>query len=204
MWSDWLVFCDCCSQSVCPLMEKGKRLVETSWGDRLTQEEAGSCFDGWGCIPSLFFDWDQTMVEVIKIMVTSFKRSPACTATLSAPDSAGGPCQPTPLLETPGHSQASLGQRLVGSLLLSPGSWCTQGFVCALHESVSPICKFCNQNPLASKVKLSGSSRSLCQIPVCHKSVVSPRTFLTVWELLWYNCSVLNLSVCGKLSIEKN
>ena len=28
--------------------------------------------------------------------------------------------------ETLGHSQASLGQSLVGSLLISPGSWCTQ------------------------------------------------------------------------------
>ena len=37
------------------------------------------------------------------------------------------------------HSQASLGQSLVGSLLLSPGSWWVQGFVCALQESVSPI-----------------------------------------------------------------
>ena len=29
--------------------------------------------------------------------------------------------------ETPGHSRASLGQSLVRSLLLSPGSWCAQG-----------------------------------------------------------------------------
>ena len=33
-----------------------------------------------------------------------------------------------PLLEIPGHSRVSLGQSLVGSLLLSPGSWCSQGF----------------------------------------------------------------------------
>ena len=47
------------------------------------------------------------------------------------------------LLETPGHSWVCLGQSLVGSLLLSPGSWCTQGFACALQESVSPVlCKF--------------------------------------------------------------
>ena len=39
-----------------------------------------------------------------------------------------------------------LGQSLVRSLLLSPGSWCAQGFVCALQESVSPVlCKFCNK-----------------------------------------------------------
>ena len=42
-----------------------------------------------------------------------------------------------------GQSQASLGQSLLGSLLLSPGSWCTQGSVCALQEFVSPVlCKF--------------------------------------------------------------
>ena len=39
--------------------------------------------------------------------------------------------------ETPGHSQASLAQSLVGTLLLSPGCWFEQGFVCALQESVS-------------------------------------------------------------------
>ena len=83
------------------------------------------------------------MVEVMKIMATSFKSSHAGTATLSAPDPAAGHRRPTPPLETPGHSWASLGQSLVGSLLLSPGSWCTQGFVCALQESVSPVlCKF--------------------------------------------------------------
>ena len=71
------------------------------------------------------------MVEVTKIMVT-FKRSREHTAALSAPNPSAGHCQPMPLLETSGHSQASLGQSLVGSLLLSPGSWCAQGSVCAL------------------------------------------------------------------------
>ena len=37
--------------------------------------------------------------------------------------------QPMPPLETPGHSRASLGQSLVGSLLLSLGSWCMEGYV---------------------------------------------------------------------------
>ena len=79
----------------------------------------------------------------MKIMVTSFKSSHAHTATLSVPDTAAGHRQPTPLPETPGHSRASLDQSLVRSLLLSPGSCCTQGSVCALQESVSPVlCKF--------------------------------------------------------------
>ena len=45
--------------------------------------------------------------------------------------------RPTPPPETPGHSQGSLGQSLVGSLLMSPGSWYTPASVCALQESVS-------------------------------------------------------------------
>ena len=59
-------------------------------------------------------------------MVTSFKRSHACTAKLTAPSPAAGLHRPTPLLETPGHTWASLGQFLVGipetetELCLSP------------------------------------------------------------------------------------
>ena len=50
-----------------------------------------------------------------------------------------------PLLETPGHSWASLSQSLMGSLLLYPGTWCTQGSVCALQESVYPVlCSGCD------------------------------------------------------------
>ena len=83
------------------------------------------------------------MVEAMKIMGTSFNRSCARAAALSAPDPTAGYHGPSPPPETSGHSQASLGQFLVGSLLLSPGSWCTQGFICALQESVSLVlCKF--------------------------------------------------------------
>ena len=47
------------------------------------------------------------------------------------------------LLDTLGQVRVSLGQSVVRSLLLSPGSWCSQGFLCALLESVSPVlCKF--------------------------------------------------------------
>ena len=56
------------------------------------------------------------------------------------PNSVAGHHQLIPLLETPGHSQTSLKQSLVGSLLLCPVFWCTQGFVCALQESVSHSC----------------------------------------------------------------
>ena len=39
--------------------------------------------DGWSCVPSLLFTWGQTVVEVMRIMVTSFKRShTGCTQCL--------------------------------------------------------------------------------------------------------------------------
>ena len=88
MWSDWLVFCDCDFQCVCPLMEKDKRLMEASWWKRLTEKKLGLVLiggamlsksliqfsvDGRGCVPSLLFTWGQTMVEVMKIMSTPSK-----------------------------------------------------------------------------------------------------------------------------------
>ena len=80
--------------------------------------------DGWSYVPSLLFTWAETVVDVMKIMVTSFKRPHACTATLCVPNPAVGHHRPTSPLETPGHSQASLGQSLVGScsFLLGPGA----------------------------------------------------------------------------------
>ena len=124
MWSDWLVSCDCGFQSVCPLIEKDKRLMEPSWWERLrgnlglvlmggamlNKSIIQFSVDGWSCVPSLLFTWGQTMVAVMQIMVTSFKRSHACTAILTALNPAAGHHWPMPLLETPGHSQASLGQ----------------------------------------------------------------------------------------------
>ena len=77
------------------------------------------------------------------VMATSFRRlrphgAPPRTAAVGVPDPEAGLSQPTSPPETPGHAQASLDRSLVGSLLLSPGSWCTKGFVCALQESLFP------------------------------------------------------------------
>ena len=47
MWSDWLVFCDCGFQSVCPLMDKDKRLMENPWWDRLTERETERVLFWW-------------------------------------------------------------------------------------------------------------------------------------------------------------
>ena len=118
-------------------------------------------------------------------MATSFKRSRAHTAALSAPDPAAGRCRPTPPPETPAHSQESLGQSLVGSLLLSPGYWCTQGFVCALQESVSPVLyKFCNQIPLPPKSNFLG--------------ILSPFARSPGWEICFVIKTIRKKKKCKK------
>ena len=135
-------------------------------GAMLSKSPIQFSVDGWGCVPSLLFTWGQTMVEAMKTMATSFKRSDERIATPSAPNPAACHCRPTALPETSGHSGASLGQSLVGSLFLSPGSWCIQCFACALQESVSAVlCKFYNRISLSSKVRLPGGSQFHCQIP---------------------------------------
>ena len=53
----------------------------------------------------------------------------------------------------------------MGSLFLSPGSWCAQGFVCALQESVSPV--------LGKFLQLYGGvngdllQEGLCHVQIC-------------------------------------
>ena len=83
MWSNWLVFCDCGFQSVCPLMEKDKRLMEASWWKRLTEGKLSLVLmgrtmlsksliqfsvGGGGYVLSLLFDLRPNYVEVMKIM----------------------------------------------------------------------------------------------------------------------------------------
>ena len=137
MWSDWLIFCYCSFQSVCPLMDKDKRLMETSWWERLkgrlglvlmgeamlSKSLIQFLLMGGAVFPSCYYYLEPNYVEIMKIMTSSFKGSHACNATLSVHSPAAGHCWPTPLPETPGHTWASLGHSLWGhwSFLLGPG-----------------------------------------------------------------------------------
>ena len=158
IWSVCLVFCDCGFHSICSLSNNGKRLFEASWwelwgkwscsdGQGLAQQIFNPIIqfsvDGWGCVPSQLFDLrpkdgrdnedNGDLLQKVLCMHCHIQYLWPCSRSLPVYTSA----------ETPGHSQASLGQSLVGSLPLSPGSWRTQDFVCALQESVSPfLCKF--------------------------------------------------------------
>ena len=107
------------------------------------------------------------MGEVMKIMLTSFKRSHALLHSVPL-TLQQATADPPP--ETPKPSRPSLSQSLVGSLLFSPGSWCAQGSVCVLQESVSPVlCKFwwlCG-----------GVNGDLLQEGLCHTQVCCTQSF---------------------------
>ena len=87
------------------------------------------------------------------------------TVVVSALNPTAGHYGPMPPLETPRHSQASLAQSLVGSLLLSPGP-CAYKVCFVLQESV-----FLGELSPLPDLQLG-------------KSFVGPRTFATVQELL--------------------
>ena len=130
-----------------PSMNKDKRLMEASWWERLTVGETGSCSNGWGHALTEFSvdGWG-----CVPFLLFGLRPN----------------CRPTPPQQTPGHSQASLAQSLVGTLLLSPGSWlaCTRFCLCPPRACFSSLWKFCNQIPLPSKVKFPEGSQSLCRI----------------------------------------
>ena len=79
------------------------------------------------------------------------------------------PCsRPPPTRASAGDSWTSwtsLDQSLVWSLLLFPRSWCAQGSVCALQESISPVlCKFWH---LCGRVNGNLLQEGLCHTQVC-------------------------------------
>ena len=97
-------------------------------------------------------------------MATSFKRSHACTATLTAPNPVAGHHQPTPPLKTPGLSWASLGQSPVGSLLPSPGFWCKRFCLCPPRVCFPVLYKFWQ---LCGGVNGNLLPEGLCHTQVC-------------------------------------
>ena len=95
--------------------------------------------DGWSCVPSLLLTQGQTMVEVMKIMATFFK-GPMHVLLHSVPQPSSRPPRTHTSAGDSWTVTGKSGQSLVGSLLLYPGSWCTQGSVCALQESIFQSC----------------------------------------------------------------
>ena len=98
---------------------------------------------GRGCVPSLLFDLGPNYGGGNEDNGDLVQKVPCTHCYTQCPQPCNRPPSTHPSTGDSGHSQASLGQSPVGSLLLSPGSWCTPGSVCSLQESVSPVlCKF--------------------------------------------------------------
>ena len=125
--------------------------------------------DGWGCVPSLLFDLRPNYGGGNEDDWVLLLKSCACTAVLSASDPAAGHRWPKLPPETSGHSQESLGQSLVGSLLRSPGSWCTQGFISALQLSFAPVLykSWRLYGGVNGDLLQEGSCHRLCETQVC-------------------------------------
>ena len=118
--------------------------------------------DGQGCIHSLFFD--QTMLEVMKIMSNCFKRSHACPATFSVPTTQQATTDPRRhqrLLDTQGQVWVSLFWGPC-SLLLGPGA---HKVFCAFQKSDSPF--LCNFWWLYGGVNGDLLQEGLCHTQVC-------------------------------------
>ena len=219
MWSVWLVFCDCCFQSVCPLMEKDRGLWKLpdgrDWlGGKLDLVLMGGAIlskslnqfsvDGQGCFPPCCLIWSQTMVEVMKIKATSFRRSHALVPQPAA--ATVDPCLCRRLLDTQrqvwvsllgGHCSFLLGPGahkvlFVPSKSLFPHSWLSFGSsmaglmvtsnkrACAIPRSAAPrapapAAGHCWPVPSQEAPKHSSGSVSLWSLgPGVHKVCLSP------------------------------
>ena len=129
------------------------------------------------------------MVGVMAVMPTSFKRIYAHTVVFNALDPEAGHCQPKPLPETPGHSQASLFWGHC-SLLLVPGAH-KVFFVPSKTLFLQPHGSSVIKSHWPLKSNYLGILSPLAD-PQVGKSVVGPSTFLTVREFLLYNCSAVS------------
>ena len=124
--------------------------------------------------------WGQTIVEV---KGTSFQRTYARTVLFSAPNPTEGHCQPTTLLETPGHQRQVRLSFLWGhcSFLLGPSA----KILFVASKSLLP--QSCESSVIKShwpSKTNSVGSQTLLSDPQVGKSGVGPRTFATMRELL--------------------
>ena len=115
---DWLVFCDCDYILSALLWRRRTGLWKFPDGGDCLRGKLGLVLLGWAVLFNPIFCW------WAGIMMTSFKRSHACTAALSAPNPAAGHHWPLPLqrcLDTHGQVWVSVFWGHC-SFLLGPGA----------------------------------------------------------------------------------
>ena len=120
--------------------------------------------DGQGCVPSLLFDLRPNYGGDSEDNGDLLQKVPCKHCFTQSPR----PCSRSPLTHISARDSWTLtgksGSVSWGILLLSSGSWCIQGSVCALQESLSPVlCKFWQL--------YGGINGDLLQEGLCHTQV---------------------------------
>ena len=135
---------------------------------------------GGAVFPPCCLTWGQTLVDIMKITGNLLQKAPSSHCCTQCP----WPCSGPPLTHTSAGDSSTLsgksGSVSVGSLPLSPGSWCTQVSVCALRESISLVpCKFWQ---LYGGVNGNLLQEGLCHTQVCCTQSLCPcgRPLLTL------------------------
>ena len=134
--------------------------------------------DGWSCVPFLLFDLRPNYSGGNEDNGDLLQKVPCmhcCTQGLQ-------PCSRVLLTHTSAGDSWTLtdksGSVPCGPLLLSSGSWCAQGFICALQEFVSPVlCKFW--------WLYGGDHGDLLQEGLCHTRCAAPRAPAPVAGHCW-------------------
>ena len=114
--------------------------------------------DRWGCVSSLLFDLSPNYGGGNEDNGDLLQKVPCTHCFTQCPQ----PCNRPPP-ETPEHSRASLGESLVGSLLLSPGSWCIRFCLRPPRVCFPVLCKFWRL--------YGGVNGDLLQEGLCHTHV---------------------------------
>ena len=185
MWSVWLVFCDHGFHSVCPLMDKYKRLVEASWWERnlglvlmggaMLSKSLIQNFllMGGALFPPCCLAWGQTMVGVITARVTSFKRTLFAllySVPLTLQQASAGDCW-----TLKGKSGS------VSCGYTAPFSWLlvhTRFYLCPPRVCFPSPVEVLSSNPTGLQNQISWGFSVPLPDPQVEKSVVGPRTFL--------------------------
>ena len=99
--------------------------------------------DGWGCVPSLLVNLRPNYGGGNEENGDHLQKVPRTHCPIQCPWPCGRPPQTHASAGDSGTFMSKSELVSCGSLLLSPGSWCAQGFFCVLQESVSPVpCMF--------------------------------------------------------------
>ena len=122
--------------------------------------------DGRGCVPSLLFDLRPNYGGGNEDDGDLLQKFPCTHCCTQCPR----PCSRS----LPTHASARDSWTLTGKSgsvicgVTAPFSWVVvqpEFCLCPPRVCFPVLCKFCNQIPLASKVKFPGGSQSICQIP---------------------------------------